>query len=45
MTSKQISDENAILFNNAHKLMKKYMAIKQIVRTLNVSFLSRIPLL
>lgn len=36
MTSKQLAEENATLFNGTHRLLKKYLAIKQIVKTLHV---------
>ena len=37
MTSKQVHDDNEVMSNTMYKLLKKYQAIKQIVKTLHVS--------
>jgi len=34
LTSKQVSDENSIMVNDLYRLIKKYQAIRNIVRTL-----------
>ena len=39
MTSKQVNDENEALSNTMYKLLKKYLAIRSILKTLNVSCL------
>ena len=36
LTSKQVSDENNVLVNDLYRLIKKYQAIRNIVRTLVV---------
>ena len=36
MTSKQVNDENEALSNTMYKLLKKYQAIRSILKTLNV---------
>ena len=38
MTSKQVHDDNEEMSNTMYKLLKKYQGIKQIVKTLHVSF-------
>ena len=35
MTSKQVHDDNEVMSNTMYKLLKKYQAIKQIVKTLH----------
>ena len=37
MTSKQVSDDNEAMSNTMYKLLKKYQAVRQIVKTLHVS--------
>jgi hypothetical protein len=39
MTSKQVNDENEALSNTMYKLLKKYQAIRSILKTLNVILL------
>ena len=41
MTSKQVSDDNEAMSNTMYKLLKKYQAVRQIVKTLHVSILSK----
>ncbi len=43
MTSKQLHEENTGLMNNTHKILKKYLAVRQIIHTLHVSRSSSIP--
>ena len=40
MTSKQVNDDNEALSNTMYKLLKKYQAIRSILKTLNVSSIS-----
>ncbi|XP_059097351.1 uncharacterized protein LOC131891732 [Tigriopus californicus] len=35
MTSMQLQEENVVLFNNLYRLLKKYVAIRQIIKTLS----------
>ena len=42
MTSKQVHDDNEEMSNTMYKLLKKYQGIKQIVKTLHVSFYTRL---
>ena len=37
MTSKQLNEENSVKVDNTYKLLKKYIAVKQIIHTLGVS--------
>ena len=37
MTSKQLYEENEVLTNSTYKLLKKYQAIRTIIKTLAVS--------
>ncbi len=37
MTSKQLQEENVTQVNSLYRLLKKYVAMKQIIKTLNVS--------
>ena len=39
MTSKQLNEENSVKVDNTYKLLKKYIAVKQIIHTLGVSHL------
>ena len=39
-TSKQLSEENGQLVNDVYKLIKKYLALRNIVRNLLVSLLT-----
>ena len=42
MTSKQVQEENVVLVNSTYRLLKKFVAIRQIMRTLHVSRLTNI---
>ena len=37
MTSKQLYEENEVLTNSTYKLLKKYQAVRTIIKTLAVS--------
>ena len=37
MTSKQVNEENSIKVDNTYKMLKKYVAVRQIIHTLGVS--------
>ena len=37
MTSKQLNEENSVKVDKTHQLLKKYIAVKQIIKTLAVS--------
>ena len=37
MTSKQLNEENSVKVDNTYKLLKNYIAVKQIIHTLGVS--------
>ena len=37
MTSKQLYEENEVLCNSTYKLLKKYQAVRTIIKTLAVS--------
>ena len=38
MTSKQVADDNEVMSNTMYKLLKKYSAVRSIIKTLHVSF-------
>ena len=40
MTSKQVQDDNEAMSNTMYKLLKKYQAIRSIIKTLHVSYVS-----